>query len=373
VGRRALTGCVCALLLAAGCGGSAKPSPPQVWLTPGVARELDRILDRQLETSAVPGISAAIVFPDGRVWAGAAGDAVVEPRQPMTTDTALLFDSVTKIATAALALRLAEEGKLRLDDPIVRGYPSWEGDPAATLRDLLGHRAGAREPPDAFIESIIRHPKRAVTAEDFLAATRKPGPRTPGAKYSNSGFVLAGKLLERAAGESLATAMRRELFAHPGGEGLALQPEEQPRGPRSHAYWYPEGGADQVDASDGGPILPYRAWVNSGAAAFGLAGDVPSLARWGHALLGGRILKPESLKQMTRFHAGDHWPGYGLGLASDASGGLAMWGHTGDGLGSHTELWHAPRERLTVALSWNDSDFDGDPTFMRALVRAALG
>ena len=87
-------------------------------------------------------------------------------------------------------------------------------------------------------------------------------------------------------------------------------------------------------------------------AATGLAGDVPSLAR---------------------FHAGDHWPGYGLGLASDASGGLEMWGHTGDGLGSHTDLWHAPRERLTVAMSWNDSEFDRDPTFMRALVRAALG
>ena len=61
----------------------------------------------------------------------------------MTTRTAMLFDSVTKIATAALALRLAEQGKLRLDDPISRAYPAWDGDPAATLRDLLGHTSGA--------------------------------------------------------------------------------------------------------------------------------------------------------------------------------------------------------------------------------------
>ena len=222
-------------------------------------------------------------------------------------------------------------------------------------------------------DALIRHPDRDVTAEDYLAATEKAGPRTAGARYSNAGFVLAGLMLERAAGESLAKAMRRELFAHPGGEGLALQPEEQPRGPRSHAYVYPEGGANQVDASDGGPILPFRSWITPAVAAGGLAGDVPSLARWGHELLGGRILEPGSLEQMTRFHAGDHWPGYGLGLASDASGGLEMWGHSGDGLGSHTDLWHAPRERLTVAMSWNDSEFDRDPTFMRALVRAALG
>jgi CubicO group peptidase (beta-lactamase class C family) len=254
----------------------------------------------------VPGISAAIVFPDGREWAGAVGDAVTVPREPMTIRTALQFDSVTKIATAALALRLAEQGKLRLDDPIGRAYPAWTGDPHATLRDLLGHTSGAQEPPDSFIESLLRHPDRDVTERDFLAATRKPGGRTAGAQYSNAGFVIAGMILERAAGQPLATAMRRELFDHPGGEGLALQPDEQPR---AHAYWYPEGGAERVDASDGGPILPYRACD------------------------------------------GDYWPGYGLGLASDASGGVQMWGHTGDGLGSHTELWHAPRERLTVAIA----------------------
>ena len=90
-------------------------------------------------------------------------------------------------------------------------------------------------------------------------------------------------------------------------------------------------------------------------------------------MLGGQVLEPASLREMTRFHNGQHWPGYGLGLASDAANGVELWGHEGDGLGSHTELWHAPRERLTVAMSWNDDDFDGDPGFLRALVRAALG
>ena len=50
--------------------------------------------------------------------------------------------------------------------------------------------------------------------------------------------------------------MRRELFGHPGGEGLALQPSERPRPPRAHGYWYPDGGAEPTDASDGGPYVP---------------------------------------------------------------------------------------------------------------------
>ena len=80
------------------------------------------------------------MFADGREWTGAAGDAVLKPAQPMTPDTSLPFNSVTKIATAALVMRLVEQGRLELDDPIAKWYPAWRGDPAATVRDLLGHR-----------------------------------------------------------------------------------------------------------------------------------------------------------------------------------------------------------------------------------------
>jgi D-alanyl-D-alanine carboxypeptidase len=381
VGPKLLTGLACVAMLAPGCGGSEKkppkpspqPSPqPSARLTPAVSRALDRILAKELETSAVPGMSAAIVFPDGREWTGAVGDAVINPRRPMTPQTAMVFDSVTKVATAALALKLAEQGKVRLDDPIVDSYRAWKGDPKATIRDLLGHTSGAGDPPIAFVEAVIKQPDRAVSPREAAAAAAKPGSRTDDVQYSNTGFVIAGLILQKAAGEPLAKAMREQIFDHPGGDGLALQPTDTAPAPRAHQYWHPNGGAEAVDASDGGAVMPYRAWSNLSWSAGALGGDVPDLARWGHELLGGRVLAPESLKQMTRFHDIHSWRGYGLGLGLDDSSGLEMWGHTGDGLGSHTELWHAPREDLTVAVSWNDDDFDSDPVFMRALVRAAL-
>ena len=68
-----------------------------------------------------------------------------------------------------------------------------------------------------------------------------------------------------------------------------------------------------------------------------------------------------------------YWLGYGLGLAKSSAGAVDLWGHEGDGLGTHTDLWHAPRERITVAMSWNDGAFDADPAFLRALVSTALG
>jgi D-alanyl-D-alanine carboxypeptidase len=372
VGHR-VVGLWCAVLLASGCGGE-RGSPardPGARLTPAAERELDRALDEQLADSGVPGISAAVVFPDGRVWSGAVGDAVVEPRRPMTTDTALSFDSVTKTAVAALALRLAERRALSLDDPIRRWYEAWRGDRAATVRDLLGHTSGAADPDEADFEAVVRR-RRDITRR-LLAAAPRPGPRTSEAVYSNTGFVIAGLVLERAAREPLDAAMRRELFGEPGGEGLALQPGERPRPPRAHAYWYPDGGATATDASDGGPYIPNRTWVTVAGAAGALAGDVPSLTRWAHELLSGRILAARSLREMTAFHAGAWWLGYGLGLARGTAGGRDLWGHAGDGLGTHTELWHAPRERITVAATWNDGALDEDPAFVRALVSAALG
>jgi D-alanyl-D-alanine carboxypeptidase len=361
---------------AQGCGGSDDPErkapDPGPRLTAAIARELDAELQRKVTDTRVPGASAAVVFADGKQWTGAAGDAVLKPAQPMTPDTSLPFDSVTKIATAALVMRLVEQGRLELDDPIAKWYPAWRGDPEATVRDLLGHRSGTSEPPQPFWDSVSRG-LRVVTAREFIAATPKPGPRTASLAYSNTGFVIAGLIARRASGEPVATAMRRELFSAPGGDGLALQPADVPHAPRAHSYFYPRG-PDPVDATDGSALIPNRALAAMAPTAGSLAGDVPSLARWGHELLSGRILEPDSLREMARFVApADRWTGYGLGLASNEIDGHLMWGHTGGGPGSHTELWHLPHERLTIAVTWNDGAIGDDGQILPALLRAALG
>jgi D-alanyl-D-alanine carboxypeptidase len=367
----------CAVLLAlAGCGKSSHgeaATAPAPRLTPQVARALDTWLERKVEETGMPGASAAVVFADGREWSHAAGDAVVHPRRPMTTDTVLPFDSVTKIVTAAVAMRLVEQHRLSLDDLIRRWYPAWRGARAATVRDLLGHTSGMRDPPEPFWDRVLAHPRLIVSAREFVAAAGKPGPRTSQAEYSNAGFVLAGLIEARAAGEPVASVARRELFDRPGGDGLAFQPAEVPGAPRAHSYWYPHSLNDRVDGDDGGPLIPRRNLAIMAGTAGALAGDVPSLARWGSELLGGRILEPSSLDAMRRFHPGAFWDGYGLGLAKGSVDDHLMWGHTGDGLGSRSELWYLPKERITVAVTWNDAAIDGDGQLLPALVRAALG
>jgi len=369
----------CAVLLAlAGCGKAtdqgAAVREPGVRLTPAVAHALDAGLKEKVVDTGVPGASAAVVFADGREWTGVAGDAVLRPRQPMTSGTALPFDSITKIVTAATAMRLVEQGRLRLDDPIRRWYPAWRGDPEATVRDLLGHTSGMmRGPPDALFARMLDHPRVTATRQQFVAATGKPGPPTGGAEYSDAGFVLAGLILERAGGAPIAALARRNVLSAAGGDGLALQPGERPAPPHAHSYWYPDGVGRQVDANDRSGVLPRRWWVTMASGAIGLAGAVPSLARWGSELLGGRVLEPSSLQEMQDIHGGGFWSGYGLGLAKWSVDDHEMWGHTGDGLGTHTELWYLPKERVTVAVAWNDDAIDDDGQILPALVRAALG
>jgi hypothetical protein len=76
---------------------------------------------------------------------------------------------------------------------------------------------------------------------------------------------------------------------------------------------------------------------------------------------------------MTRFRRGAFWDGYGLGLARSSIDGRPMWGHGGDGLGTHTELWHLPKQNLTIAISWNDDLLENDAPFVPSLLRTALG
>src|SRR5262245_3331576 len=96
--RRALAGALLAAVAIAGCGGGQADKGAAVRagprLTDRMARQLDATLRERVKAAGIPGASAAIAFPDGRVWKGAAGLAVVRPKQPMSPAAALPFDSV---------------------------------------------------------------------------------------------------------------------------------------------------------------------------------------------------------------------------------------------------------------------------------------
>jgi D-alanyl-D-alanine carboxypeptidase len=357
---------VLTLVVLAGCGGSS--TQQRAVKAPPLPKRLDAELAKVGKDKGVPGVAAAVVVDGRPVWSGAWGMADIAHKRRLTPDTPMAFGSITKTLTASLALRLAEEGRLNLDDPIRRWLPQWPGAPDMPLRRLLDQTSGVRDPGVKFYERAERPANRITAPRAWLDAVPRPARNPSNAPvYANANFILAGLALRRAAGPE----WKRMLADLP--PGLALQPEQTVGPGAARGYYYPTGGyAPRPWPTGGDGMLPSTAVASLAWTAGGLAGSTAALARWGDALFRGETLTQASLKQMTTFNEGDAlWQGYGLGLATQTVDGREVWGHAGDIPGFHAELWHLPEEDLTLAVAWND-DRVSDDVIPRSLLVVAL-
>jgi CubicO group peptidase (beta-lactamase class C family) len=146
--RRLIAPLVLLVVLLGGCGGGDPGAPDRAArVTPAptsagrqLAEPLDAELERSTAEAGLQGAASALVVRGRLVWSGGAGMADVKAGRRMTARTPVYFASVTKTLTAAVALPLAEDGRLRLSDPVRRWCPS--GAPPR------GHAPPAAEPDE---------------------------------------------------------------------------------------------------------------------------------------------------------------------------------------------------------------------------------
>ncbi|MBV9109741.1 MAG: beta-lactamase family protein, partial [Gemmatimonadetes bacterium] len=204
----------CALARPAGAQllAFAPPSPP----TGGdeAARlnvRLDSVVRHAMEYQGIPGLSVAIV-KDGQTVLQRGWGIVDERRgMPAVAGTEYQIASVTKQFTAAAILRLSEQGKLSLDDPVtkyVNGLPSAYED--VTLARLLNHTAGVPNFTEFFHEfHVPLAPARLVDSLAERPLLFAPG---TGFHYSNSGYYLLGLVIETVTGEEYADYLDEQFF-----------------------------------------------------------------------------------------------------------------------------------------------------------------
>lgn len=339
---------VLAGLAAASILALAGPAPAA---NPKLDKELQSVLTAFLaENGVAPGVSACAVCPRlGLDWAGAAGTAARGYPAPLTPRHTFRIASNTKTYVAAAVLKLVEAGRLGLDDPLRRHLTAeqialLEGDgydtAAITLAQVLSHTAGLADHTDdaRFEETIVNDPDHQWTREEQLRRlvewrdpVGRPGERY---KYSDSGYVLLGGLVERLAGRPLGPAVR-ELA---GFDKLGLtatyweQMEEPPpaAGPRAHQY------LGDADVTGWNPSLD----LYGGG---GIVTDVRELALFMRALLKGRVLaRDATLGAMTGRGTAD----YRLGLMAVDFDGRVGFGHQGFW---NTFAFHVPSLDLTVS------------------------
>lgn len=296
-----------------------------------------------------PGM-AVLVARDGKiVYQGGFGLADLDKKSPVTTATQFRIGSVTKQFTAAATLRLADEGKLTLTDPLDKFFPGFPGGGKVTLQHLLTHTSGIHSYTDkpGFTDKVS---KPIVPAELIASFRDDPPDFAPGAEfhYDNSGYFLLGEIVANVSGTPFATYLQDNFFGPLGMKDTGVYHNASP----------PPGAAAGYSFADD-KTAPARDWDMSWAGGAGaIYSTVGDLFRWNEALFGGKILKPASFKAMTtpvKLPPNVDGMNYGYGLVMSELHRLPLISHSGGLDGWSSDLLRLPEQNCTVIVLANAS------------------
>jgi uncharacterized protein YbbC (DUF1343 family)/CubicO group peptidase (beta-lactamase class C family) len=338
------------VLLLLACAAAALPAQP----------DFDAPIEQAVKDGLIPG-AVLLIGHDGKiVYRKAYGERALLPkREPMTVDT--LFDaaSLTKvIATTPSVMKLFEQGKIRLNDPVTKYLPEFQGGASdITIRNLMTHFSGLRpdldlEPPWSGYETGIQR-----------ALIDKPaGP--PGVRfvYSDINFILMGEIVHRLSGKSLSEFAREYVFDPLGMHETSFLPSSDLK---------PRIAPTELDKRTGQPLRGvvhddtsrYMGGVAGHAGLFTTADDLAKFAQMmlnqGLAADGTRIFSPLTIEKFTTPQSPPDQPilrGLGWDIDSPFSSNrgelfpIGSYGHTGF---TGTSIWIDPTSRSYVILLAN--------------------
>jgi CubicO group peptidase (beta-lactamase class C family) len=273
-----------ALVPGAEGGRSAHPErvPPARFEDEGRAKklaaafsEVDRAFATFAERTRVPGVAWGVIVDGALVHEGALGVRDVESGAPVRGDSVFRTASMTKSFTALAVLKLRDERRLSLDDPVARHVPELAAlpyptrdSPAITIRHLLTHAEG-------FPEDNPWGDRQLAVSDALLSAWMRKGipfSNAPGVafEYSNYGFGILGQVVARVSGRPYRDYVSREVLAPLGMDATVWEAASVPRDRLARGY-----------RSEGGQFVEEPPLVDGAFGAMGgLYSSVPDLARW---------------------------------------------------------------------------------------------
>jgi CubicO group peptidase (beta-lactamase class C family) len=317
---------------------------------PDLASQVDALFEDSVHSNT-PGAAVFIARDGKKLLEKGYGLAQVEASAPITCDTRFRIGSITKQFTAAAILKLQEQGKLNVNDPISKYFPDWPKGREVTLRHLLTHSSGIHNftAKPGFQTNVT-----ATTPLETLISSFKNDPYdfNPGQqfRYCNSGYVLLGAVIQKVAGETCASYLRKTFFKPLGMNDTGVYPSDAPLTNEALGYSYKDGSVRRsVD------------WDMSNVPAAGnLYSTARDLSLWNEALFGGRVLSAASLEAAFTVgvldgddpsHAED--TGYGYGWTIDRLNGAREISHGGELAGFGSYLLRLPEYKLTVVVLLN--------------------
>ncbi len=328
--------------------------------------EIDAVVGGRIEADG-PGVAVAVVRGGEVVHAKGYGLANLEWEQPIAPDTVLCLGSLTKPFTAQAILLLERDGKLRLDDAITAYLPDFPtGDRLITVENLLTHTSGIANyvTQPGFWEHVAQTDRTPAELTDLFRAL--PPVFAPGERYSysNSGYVLLGRIIEAVSRMPWDTFVRERIFA-PLGMAHSRYMLHTPVIPR-RARGYERMSAGWEHAPRFSMTLPY--------APGGLGSTLDDLIRWDRALRDGRLLDRRTLEQTWRpLRLNDgRTEGYGLGWGLSDFRGRRVVHHAGGVPGFSSFYGRFIKDDLAILALSNIAGFDA-AGLARDICDAALG
>jgi D-alanyl-D-alanine carboxypeptidase len=308
---------------------------------------IDKAANDILAKTGAPSASVAVVRDGKIVYTHAYGVANLETKLPASSQMRYSIGSISKQFTATALLLLAEEGKLSLDDKVVRWLPDLTRAGDVTIRQILSMTSGYQDFwPQDYVMPMMLQP---VTAPEIAAGwAKKPLDFEPGTKwqYSNTNYVIAGMIAEKVAGVPLLDFLQKRVFV-PLHMTTVSNTDAAPLGPEDPMRYLRYAL---------GPLRPApkegRGWM---FAAGELAMTAHDLALWDISMIDQTVLQPASYRALEtevelNNGVGSH---YALGVGVGMADGRRILSHGGEvsGFTARNEVY--PDDRVAIAVLTN--------------------
>lgn len=312
-----------------------------------LAARIDKIANDALAKSGVPSASVAVVRDGKLAYAKAYGNARLDPKTPATPAMRYSIGSISKEFTAAAILMLQQQGKLSLDDKIAKFFPDLTDADHVTIRQILSHTSGYQDYwPQDYLMPMMKQPTTPMHIMDGWA--KKPLDFAPGSQwqYSNTGYVIAGAIVQKLTGQTPFEFLQQHVFPVLGitdvyDTNLHALPEKDARGYSRFAL---------------GPLRPSeKEGVNWMFGAGELAMTASDLAKWDIAMIDQTLLQPASWHAMQTDVLLNNGlgSGYGLGVFVGKMDGHRMISHDGEVMGFTAGNYIFPDDKVAVVVLTN--------------------
>ncbi len=340
---------------------------------PGKIKKVQKIIDKATQKYLV-GVAVYIKMDGLEEWIGVAGLQDKEHNKMLEAKNIFAAASIGKMYNAVAALKLVEEGYFKLDDPIslylsneiVSNLPNGQ---QITIRHLLSHQTGLYnyennpELNELYLSGKLK--LDTLTHENALkryvfgrAASMRPG---TGFEYSSTNFMLLAMIMDKVLPQQHTAYLRMLLAA--GGYNNTYYRQTPPN---NFINYYGDLNKDTQLENLTSQTIETTNWFTGDD---GIYAPIDEAAHFLQDLMAGKIIKQESLQQMMTWN-NEKKPDYGLGLMADKSFPYKfLLGHSGRGIGTTTDLFYFPKQKMTIGIFCNTGIRQTSPEIKAAYMK----